>query len=85
MNDRKHILHCLMERRFGSRSCHQSHLWLKQSVGKCHVADCTSQQVDRAISKLNFLLKHSRQVRESVWDRLERERHQGAVMARGSR
>lgn len=67
---RKHHLHQLMEVRFGDSANAASHSWLRRVTGKCHVADCSEKEVERAIRKLTYQLRHSRRVRKSTWNRL---------------
>jgi hypothetical protein len=67
---KKHLLHKLMEARFGERACEASHKWLRSQVGKSHVAECDERELAIAISAIRRI----KVVRNSVWNKLDRER-----------
>jgi hypothetical protein len=67
----KHLLHKMMETRFGAKTNKHTHSWLRDVTGRCHVSDCTEQQLQKAIRRL----KHVKVVRPSVWHRLEADHH----------
>jgi hypothetical protein len=68
--DSKFLLHRMMEQRFGVKTNKRTHSWLRDVTGKCHVSECTEQQLQKAIRRL----RHVKVVRSSVWHRLETDR-----------
>jgi len=75
LNALKRAVHAAFKKRFGNEVCEHSHKFLRDCVGKFHVADCTREELQEVLFRVSRIKK----VRNSIWARIERERSQKGV------